>query len=141
MKTFWSGLLKAPDQCWNRIKLGPWSWSSFRTKSCCIITIISALMVEVFTDKALSLDNLLSYEPMHSAFEEFMKHEKSMGKSEYFFMSENLFFRCSVILFDELWLSRSLRSNERCWSSQLFAATLSKIGEFRIFRKCKNSNC
>ena len=48
-------------------------------------------MVEVFTDKALSLDNLLSYEPMHSAFEEFMKQEKSMGKSEYFFMSENLF--------------------------------------------------
>ena len=37
-------------------------------------------MVEVFTDKALSLDNLLSYGPMHSAFEEFMKQEKSMGK-------------------------------------------------------------
>ena len=38
-------------------------------------------MVEVFTDKALSLDNLLSYGPMHSAFEEFMKQEKSMGKN------------------------------------------------------------
>ena len=40
-------------------------------------------MVEVFTDKALSLDNLLSYGPMHSAFEEFMKQEKSMGKNFY----------------------------------------------------------
>ena len=40
----------------------------------------SALMVEVFTDKGLSLDNLLSYGPMHTAFEEFMKQEKSMGK-------------------------------------------------------------
>ena len=43
-------------------------------------------MVEVFTDKALSLDNLLSYGPMHSAFEEFMKHEKSMGKAKYFLL-------------------------------------------------------
>ena len=59
-------------------------------------------MVEVFTDKALSLDNLLSYEPMHSAFEEFMKQEKSMGKSEYFFHVGKFIFRCSVILFDEL---------------------------------------
>ena len=48
-------------------------------------------MVEVFTDKALSLDNLLSYGPMHSAFEEFMKHEKSMGKAKYFFGVEILF--------------------------------------------------
>jgi len=55
------------------------------TQFSCVI-FISALMVEVFTDKALSLDNLLSYGPMHSAFEEFMKHEKSMGKAKYFFL-------------------------------------------------------
>ena len=48
-------------------------------------------MVEVFTDKALSLDNLLSYGPMHSAFEEFMKQEKSMGEAKYFFLFENWF--------------------------------------------------
>merc|ERR1711953_195911 len=46
-----------------------------------------ALMVEVFTDKALSLDNLLSYEPMHSTFEEFMKHEKSMDVLSFYLMS------------------------------------------------------
>ena len=72
-------------------------------------------MVEVFTDKALSLDNLLSYGPMHSAFEEFMKQEKSMGKTicirivdshhGRFYQADRvteMIFRCSFILFDEL---------------------------------------
>lgn len=46
-----------------------------------------ALMVEVFTDKSLSLDNILSYGPMHSAFEDFMKHEKSMDVLSFYLMS------------------------------------------------------
>ena len=64
----------------------------------------------------------------------------STSMSPFLHSATKTIFRCSVILFDELWFSCSLWSNERCWSSQLFASALSKIREFRIFRKCKNSN-
>ena len=37
-------------------------------------------MVEIYTDKTLTLDKLLRYAPMHSAFKEFMQAEKSMGE-------------------------------------------------------------
>jgi hypothetical protein len=46
-----------------------------------------ALMVEVFTDKSLSLDNLLSYEPMHNAFKQFMLKEKSADVLSFYLMS------------------------------------------------------
>lgn len=46
-----------------------------------------ALMVEVFTDKSLSLDNLLSYKPMHDAFKQFMQREKSADVLSFYLMS------------------------------------------------------
>ena len=43
-----------------------------------------ALMVEIYTDKTLTLDKLLCYAPMHSAFKDFMQAEKSMGTFFYY---------------------------------------------------------
>jgi len=46
-----------------------------------------ALMVEIYTDKTLTLDKLLCYAPMHSAFKEFMQAEKSMDVLSFYLMA------------------------------------------------------
>jgi len=46
-----------------------------------------ALMVEVFTNKHLKLDSILSYKPMHSAFKDFMQAEKSMDVLSFYLMA------------------------------------------------------